>query len=116
MNTHARINKVIESKAIKYMFHGLGMVLILWIVYCAFSVFKSEHERNLLSNKADYETFKEKCVNDNGKVRHEDSLLTFDVYCMEKDGNEQFFYHYFTYNFTIPFVDKVTFGIGELNN
>lgn len=89
---------------------SLGYILLIWMAFCFFSTFTVELE-NQLEDKALASTrFSEMCIDDQGKVRHEQSLISVNMYCMHKDGNETLFNHeYQVRKFMMSFFDKYTF-------
>jgi hypothetical protein len=94
---------------------SVGYILLIWMAFCLFSTFTVELE-NQLNDKALASTrFSEMCIDNQGKVRHEQSLISVNMYCMHEDGNETLFNHeYQLRKFMMNFFDKYTFRLFDL--
>lgn len=104
------INPIID-KALGFS----GFILLIWIIFCFFSSFMFNIENRLKDQAQSSVVFKETCVSEKGKVRHEDTFFKLNIYCVKQDGNETFFYHeYKDDSLMVLFIDKTTFGLTNL--
>ena len=86
----------------------------VWFVICLIIVGNNELTNRTINSANALQKYKEECVIGGGKVRHETSFLTGNVYCQEVNGNESvFFYHspFSVVGFSLDLVQQLTFGL-----
>ena len=115
MNTETKPYTHICSIA-KTIYGFITPIIGLWILASTIWTFVSISEKGLLDRSEQAAVFKEQCVSQSGRVRHESLLFGVDIYCLEQDGNESLFIYDSKH---IPFVstliDNMFFGIFNLN-
>ena len=103
-------------KALSTIQYFLAPTLTIWLMFCIVSVSYKDLENRAASSYQSSENFKRNCVNNKGKVRHEDTTFKLNIYCSKKDGNETIFYSkYKGENLPISVIHKSSFGLINLD-
>jgi hypothetical protein len=72
---------------------------------------------NISKVKNNIDTNKTQCVNQEGKVRHDESIIGMNIYCMKSNGDETIFvYSGADSSFTVTLADRLFFGYFSLQS
>jgi hypothetical protein len=92
-------------------------LLTAWFLICIALTANSELKSYLLSKSQDALEYKNQCVSQGGKVRHDESLIGVNIYCMRDDGGETVFVFSGTdSSFAVALADRLLFGYFSLQS
>ncbi|EGR4074142.1 hypothetical protein DDO73_13870 [Vibrio cholerae] len=91
-----------------------AIIWSVWFMVCLIMVGKNEFASRSMDSAIALQKYKEECVTLGGKVRHENSFLSGNVYYQADNGNESVFFYQSSFSvieLSLDLVQQLTLGL-----
>lgn len=110
------LEEMAGKRLVKSFASFAGWAMLVWTTFCLFQTSVSYLEGSTASKQSAFSSFKTECLADEGVVRHENTLLSYNVYCSKKNGNETIFYHKNPESFLLLMTSNVSLGLFDIES